>query len=354
MNIHKQLFGATQSGTPVDLYTLTNDQGVQVKITNYGGIIVSLRTPDRSGKLDDIVLGFDTLAEYLGPHPFFGVLVGRYANRIAEGKFTLKGKQYALAQNAGGNHLHGGNKGFDKAVWEAAPRGLPASVGDEVSLHLTYLSKDGEEGYPGNLTVEVTYTLTNDNELRIDYAAITDQATILNLTNHSYFNLAGGGDNLGHVMMLNADQFTPVNDKVIPTGELRSVAGTPLDFRQPTPIGARIEQDDEQLRFGGGYDHNWVVNGTPGDLRPAARVTEPSTGRVLEVFTTQPGIQFYSGNMMPPTITGRGGQVYPWRGALCLETQHFPDSPNQPNFPSTVLEPGERFHEVTVFKFGAE
>ena len=350
MNIHKKFYGAVQSGTPVDLYTLTNDHGVEVKITNYGGIVVSVRTPDRNGKFDDIVLGFDTLEEYLGPHPFFGVLVGRYANRIAHGKFTLKGKEYALAKNVDENHLHGGVKGFDKVVWEAES----ASVSDEVSLRLTYLSKDGEEGYPGNLTAEVVYTLTNDNELRIDYAATTDQTTVLNLTNHSYFNLAGQGDNLNHVMMINADRFTPIDGTLIPTGELRSVEGTPLDFRQPTPIGARIEQEDDQLRFGGGYDHNWVINGTPGELRLAARVTEPSTGRVLEVHTTQPGMQFYSGNMMPETITGRGGQVYPWRGALCLETQHFPDSPNQPNFPSTVLEPGERFHEVTVFKFGAE
>lgn len=350
MNIQKQFYGATQSGTPVDLYTLTNDHGVVVKITNYGGIITSIQTPDRNGQFDDIVLGFDTLEEYLGPHPFFGVLVGRYANRIAEGKFTLKGKQYTVARNAGGNHLHGGNKGFDKVVWEAETAG----VGDEVSLRLTYFSRDGEENYPGNLSVEVTYTLTNNNELRIDYAATTDQTTILNLTNHTYFNLAGKGDNLGHMMMLNADQFTPVNEQVIPTGELRSVEGTPLDFRTPTPIGTRIEQDDEQLRFGGGYDHNWVVNGQPGELRLAARVTEPSTGRALEVLTTQPGVQFYSGNMMPKSITGRGGQVYPWRGAFCLETQHFPDSPNHPNFPTTALEPGERFHEVTVFKFGVE
>jgi len=350
MNIHKQFFGATQSGTPVDLYTLTNDHGVEIKITNYGGIIVSLRTPDRSGKFDDIVLGFDTLQEYLEPHPFFGVLVGRYANRIAHGKFTLKGKEYTLAKNDGENHLHGGVKGFDKVVWEATS----ASVDDAVSLRLTYLSKDGEEGYPGNLTAEVVYTLTNDNELRIDYAATTDQATVLNLTNHTYFNLAGQGVNLNHVMMINADRFTPIDGTLIPTGELRSVECTPLDFRQPTPIGARIEREDDQLRFGGGYDHNWVVNGAPGELRLAARVAEPSTGRFLEVHTTQPGIQFYSGNMMPKTITGRGGQVYPWRGALCLETQHFPDSPNQPNFPSTVLEPGERFYEVTVFKFGVE
>ncbi len=350
MNIHKQLFGATQSGTPVDLYTLSNDHGVQVKITNYGGIIVSLVTPDRTGKPDDIVLGFDTLAEYLAPHPFFGALVGRFANRIAEGKFTLKGKQYELVTNAGGNHLHGGNKGFDKVVWDAEMAG----VDDAVSLRLTYLSKDGEEGYPGNLNVEVTYTLTNDNELRVDYAATTDQATILNLTNHSYFNLAGRGNNLNHVMMINADRFTPVSDKLVPTGELRSVEGTPLDFRQPTRIGDRIEADDEQIRFGGGYDHNWVVNGEAGDLRLAARVTEPTSGRVLEVYTTQPGVQFYSGNMMPKTITGRGGMVYPWRGAVCLETQHFPDSPNHPEFPTVVLEPGERFAETTVFKFGAE
>ena len=350
MNIQKQFYGTTQSGTPVDIYTLTNDNGVEVQITNYGGIITSVRTPDRNGDIGEITLGLDTLEDYLGPHPFFGALVGRYANRIAGGKFTLEGKEYQLAANAGGNHLHGGNKGFDKVVWEAG-----AEVADDsASLILTYLSVDGEENYPGNLSVTVTYTLTNDNELRIDYAAETDRTTILNLTNHTYFNLAQTETILDHVMMINADAFTVVDSAVIPTGEVRSVDGTPLDFRQPTRIGDRIDAGDEQLRYAGGYDHNWVVNGDAGVLRPAARVSEPSTGRVLEVFTTQPGIQFYAGNMMPQEMPGRGGATYKRRGALCLETQHFPDSPNHPNFPSAELKPGEKYHEVTVFKFGAE
>lgn len=350
MNIQKQLYGATKSGTPVDIYTLTNDNGVEAKITNYGGIIVSLRTPDRDGELGEVTLGLDTLEDYLGLHPFFGALVGRYANRIAEGKFTLEGKEYQLAQNADGHHLHGGNQGFDKVVWEAKS----TSVDDAVSLTLTYLSVDGEESYPGNLSVTVTYTLTNDDELRIDYAAETDQTTILNLTNHTYFNLAQSETILDHVMMINADEFTVVDSSVIPTGEIRSVEGTPLDFRQPTRIGERIDEDDEQLKFAGGYDHNWIVNGEPGELRLAARVSEPATGRVLEVHTTQPGVQFYSGNMMPEEMPGRDGETYKWRSGLCLETQHFPDSPNHPNFPSTVLKPGEKFHEATVFKFDTE
>jgi len=350
MQIQKEFYGATQSGTPVDLYTLTNDNGVEVKITNYGGIITSIVAPDRDGDFREITLGMDSLEGYLGPHPFFGALVGRYGNRIRAGKFTLNGKDYQLATNANGHHLHGGNKGFDKVVWEAKT----TSVDDGVSLTLNYVSKDGEENYPGNLSVTVTYTLTNDDELQIDYTAKTDQPTVLNLTNHTYFNLAQSDTILDHVMMLDADDFTVVDDAVITTGEIRSVEGTPLDFRQPTRIGKRIEADDEQLKFAGGYDHNWVVNGEPGELRLAARVTEPTTGRTLEVYTTQPGIQFYAGNMMPQEMVGRGGQVYKWRGGLCLETQHFPDSPNHPNFPTTELKPGEKYHEVTVFKFGAE
>jgi aldose 1-epimerase len=350
MQIQKEFYGATQSGTPVDLYTLTNDNGVEVKITNYGGIITSIKAPDRDGSIGEITLGMDSLEGYLGPHPFFGALVGRYGNRIRAGKFTLNGKEYQLATNANGHHLHGGNKGFDKVVWEAKT----ASVEDGVSLTLNYVSKDGEENYPGNLSVTVTYTLTNDDELQIDYSATTDQPTVLNLTNHTYFNLAQSETILDHVMMLEADAFTVVDEDVITTGEIRSVEGTPLDFRQPTRIGERIEADDEQLEFAGGYDHNWVVNGEPGELRLAARVTEPTTGRTLEVYTTQPGIQFYAGNMMPKEMAGRGGQTYKWRGGLCLETQHFPDSPNHPDFPSTELKPGEKYHEVTVFKFGAE
>lgn len=350
MNIEKQFFGATKSGTPADLYTLTNDNGVQVKITNYGGIITSILAPDRDGNLGEVTLGLDTLDDYLGRHPFFGALVGRYANRIGGGKFTLDGVEYQLATQDGKNHLHGGMEGFDKKVWEAKS----TSVENEVSLTLTYVSASGEENYPGTLTTTVTYTLNNENELAIDYQATTDKATILNLTNHTYFNLAQSETILDHVMMINSDAFTAVDEEVIPTGEIRSVEGTPLDFRTPTRIGDRIDADDEQLKFAGGYDHNWIVKGEPGEMRLAAKVTEPTTGRILEVSTTQPAVQFYAGNMMPKEMPGRGGATYKWRGALCLETQHYPDSPNHPEFPSTVLRPGEKYHEVTVFKFDAE
>ncbi len=349
MNISQQPFGTTKGRAPVDLFTLTGEQGVEVKLTNYGGVIVAIQTPDRRGQPGHIALGFDTLEDYFTKSPFFGCIVGRYGNRLAYAKFHLKGKEYVVAQNSGQHHLHGGVTGFDKVVWHAAPFSNSQAVG----VKLGYTSKDGEEGYPGNLAVTVTYTLTAANDLRLDYAATTDQTTVLNLTNHSYFNLADRGDILDHVMMINADHFTPVNSAVIPTGELRSVAGTPLDFRQPAVIGARIDQDDPQLKFGGGYDHNFVINNPESGLRLAARVSEPTTGRWLEVHTTQPGVQFYSGNMMT-TFTGRGGQTYTRRSGLCLETQHFPDSPNQPNFPSTVLEPGEQYAQTTVFKFGAE
>jgi len=350
MNIEKQIFGSTKSGAPVDLYTLTNDNGVVVKVTNYGGIITSIVTPDRDGNVGEITLGLDTLEDYLGLHPFFGALVGRYANRIGRGKFTLDGVEYQLVMQDGKNHLHGGTVGFDKVVWEAKS----ASVDDEVSLTLTYVSADGEEKYPGTLTSTVTYTLNNDNELGIDYQAATDKATVLNLTNHSYFNLAQAETILDHVIMINSDSFTVVDEEVIPTGDIRSVEDTALDFRQATRIGDRIESDEEQMQYAGGYDHNWVVKGEPGQMRLAARVTEPTTGRVLEVSTTQPGVQFYAGNMMPDEMTGRGGATYKWRSGLCLETQHYPDSPNQPDFPTTVLRPGEKYHEVTVFKFSAE
>lgn len=340
-------FGATPDGQAVERYTLSNNNGVQVQIITYGGIITSLLTPDREGRVDDIVLGFDDLAGYLGRHPYFGALVGRFANRIAGGRFTLDGVEYVLAQNNGPNHLHGGLVGFDKKVWSASP----TPEGDGVILQ--YVSPDGEEGYPGTLTVQVIYTLNEENELGIDYQATTDKPTILNLTNHSYFNLAGQGDILDHVVFLDADAYTPVDATQIPTGEVRPVTGSPFDFRQPTAIGARIHEDDPQLRIGGGYDHNWIINGSPGALRLAARVTEPTTGRVLEVRTTQPGVQFYTSNSLADT-RGKGGQLYRRHSALCLETQHFPDSPNQPHFPSTVLRPGERFHEVTVFRFGVE
>lgn len=346
MNLKQQPYGATGGGSYADLFTLTNDQGVSVTLTNYGGIITALQTPDRQGQLGDIVLGYDKLEEYVSNNPYFGCLVGRYGNRIANGKFTLKGKEYPLAHNDGKNHLHGGLVGFDKVLWAAEPFTTPESVG----VKLTYTSADGEEGYPGNLVVTVVYTLTNNNEFQIDYGATTDQATIVNLTNHTYFNLAGQGDILDHVMQINADRFTPVDSTLIPTGELRPVQGAPLDFRTPTRIGARIDQDDEQLHFGGGYDQNFVVRGTPGELRTAAIVREPISGRTLEVLTTQPGMQFYSGNVLP-TLMGKEGQEYHRRSGFCLETQHFPDSPNQPSFPSTVLEPGARYAETTVWKF---
>lgn len=346
MDTNRQPFGQMPDGVAVDLFTLTNDNGVTANITNYGGIIVALTTPDRHGTLGDIALGFDTLAEYIDHNPYFGALCGRYANRIANGKFTLDGVEYQLAQNNGPNHLHGGLRGFDKVVWQAAEQ----SDANGASLKLAYLSKDGEEGYPGNLMVDVTYTLNNQNELRVDYKATTDQPTILNLTNHSYFNLAGTGDILNHMMQLNADHFTPVDARLIPIGELRPVADTPMDFRQPIAIGARIDQPYEQLQLGRGYDHNWVVNGSSGNLRLAATAWEQTTGRRLDVYTTQPGIQFYTGNSLD-YVVGKNGAVYRKRSAFCLETQHFPDSPNQPQFPSTVLKPGEQFAQTTVFKF---
>ncbi len=348
MNLTQVPFGTTSDGIGVDLFTLTNDHGVQVQLTNYGGTITSFLAPDARGELGEINLGFDRLEDYLTRSPYFGCIVGRFGNRIAWARFQLHGKEYRLAQNDGEHHLHGGVKGFDKVVWQAQPFQNEAGVG----VRLDYLSPDGEEGYPGNLSVTVTYTLTPQDELRIDYRATTDQATILNLTNHAYFNLAGHGTILDHVLQIFADHFTPIDATLIPTGEIRSVAGTPLDFRQPTRIGERIDQDDQQLRYGGGYDHNWVINGPAGTLRPAAVLTEPTSGRRLEVHTTQPGMQFYSGNMMPDSLPGRGGQIYTKRSGLCLETQHFPDSPNHPNFPSTVLEPGQVYQETTVFKVG--
>ncbi|MCB8944440.1 MAG: galactose mutarotase [Ardenticatenaceae bacterium] len=344
----QQPFGHTPDGSPVDLFTLSNGAGLEIKITNYGGIIVSILAPDRRGHFADIVLGFDTLAGYLQPHPFLGALVGRYANRIAQGRFTLNGVQYVLAQNDGSNHLHGGLKGFDKAIWQVRPFESAAGVG----LRLTYLSVAGDEGYPGALDVQVVYTLTNDQALRIDYTATTDEDTILNLTNHAYFNLAGAGDILGHEVTLYADYFTPVNECLIPTGELCPVAGTPLDFAQAAAIGARIDLPDAQLGVGGGYDHNWVLRGGDGRLTLAASVYEPTSGRVLETYTTQPGLQFYTGNYLDGTLRGKDGQSIHKRSGFCLETQHFPDSPNQPAFPSTVLKPGETYAQTTIYRFG--
>ncbi len=333
----------------MDIYTLTNKNGLSAKITNYGGIVIALNVPDKSGQLGDVVLGYDTLEDYLKASPFFGALVGRYGNRIANGKFTLNGIEYTLAQNNGPNSLHGGLKGFDKVIWDPKPIDSP----DGPALELTYLSQDGEEGYPGNLLVKVIYTLTHNNELKIDYMATTDQDTVVNLTHHAYFNLAGAGngDILGHELMIPADRFTPVDETLIPTGELRPVADTPFDFTRPTPVGQRIDQNDEQLKFGGGYDHNYVLNNSDGSLALAARVSEPTSGRVMEVWTTEPGIQFYSGNFLDGSNIGKGGKPYQRRSGFCLETQHFPDSPNHPNFPSTVLKAGQTYQSTTIHKF---
>jgi aldose 1-epimerase len=350
MNIKQEPFGKTPDGAAVTIYTLTNSSGVEARIMTYGGIVVSLKVPDRDGKMNDVVLGYDNLEGYVKNNsPYFGALIGRYGNRIAKGRFSLNGVAYKLAANNGDNHLHGGIRGFDKVVWQASP--VKRAVG--TALKLTYLSRDGEEGYPGNLSVTVIYTLTNKNELKIEYSATTDKATVLNLTNHSYFNLAGAGDILSHEVMINADRFTPIDKSLIPTGELLSVKGTPMDFTTPTAIGSGIEQKYEQLIFGGGYDHNWALNKNNGSLTLAARVYERNTGRVMEVYTTQPGMQFYTGNFMDGTITGKGGKVYEKRYGFCMETQHFPDSPNKPDFPSTVLRPGQRYRQTTLYKFSA-
>jgi aldose 1-epimerase len=345
----KESFGKTNDGQEVYLYTLTNQNGVTAKITNYGGIVTSLITPDKNGQMGDVVLGFDAVSgyqsdAYLKSMPYFGAIIGRYGNRIAKGKFILDGKEYTLATNNGENHLHGGIKGFDKVVWTAE------EMSQQNALKLTYVSKDGEEGYPGNLATTVIYTLTDDNELKIDYEASTDKATPVNLTNHSYFNLAAGKaeDALDHILMLNADKFTVVDAALIPTGENRNVKGTPMDFTTPVAIGARIAQVE------GGYDHNYVLTDTSGTLKLAATVYEPLTGRFMEVHTTEPGVQFYSGNFLDASLTGKGNIAYKKHYGFCLETQHFPDSPNQPNFPSTILRPGEKYAQTTVYKFSAK
>ncbi len=340
-------FGTTENGTPVQVYTLRNKNGVEARILTYGGIIQSLKVPDKNGKLGDVVLGYNDLASYETNSPYFGALIGRYGNRICRGHFTLDGVTYTLATNNVPNALHGGVMGFDKRVWHAKP-GMSAQ-GE--TLELTYTSHDGEEGYPGNLKVTALYTLTDDNAIRLDYTATTDKDTIVNLTQHSYFNLAGHGDILGHLVYIDADKFTPVDDTLITTGELRPVEGTPFDFRTPTAIGARIGQNDEQLKFGNGYDLNWVMNHPMGELALDARVTEPTTGRVLEVWSTEPGLQFYSGNFLNGSMTGKGGWVYQFRNAFAMEPQHYPDSPNHANFPSVVLHPGETYHNTIVYKF---
>jgi aldose 1-epimerase len=348
--VQQKPFGATKEGKAITLYTLTNSHHMEVRAMNYGAIIVSLRVPDRKAQVADIVLGHDTLEGYFDNSPHLGGLVGRYANRIANGSFPLDGVKYSLPKNNGPNTLHGGIKGFDQAVWQGAP--LKGKTGVEFS----YLSKDGEEGFPGNLKVKVTYALTEANELLIDYEATTDKPTVLNLSQHSYFNLAGegAGDILNHEVMINADRFTPVDSTMIPTGELRPVKGTPLDFTTQSKLGARIDDNYEQLVLAKGYDHNFVINGKAGGLVLAARAYEPSSGRIIEISTDQPGVQFYTGNFLDGTVTGKRGHVYKRRYGLCFETQHFPDSPNHPEFPSTVLRPGETFHSRTIWRFSAK
>lgn len=352
MGIERTPFGEVD-GKAVDLYTLTNANGLEMTVTTYGGIVVSFMIPDRDGNMDDIVLGYNQVEGYVKNNPYFGCIVGRYGNRIGQAKFSLEGQEYTLAANNGENSLHGGIKGFDKVVWDATPM----MNDDSVAVVFKYLSPDGEEGFPGNLDVTVTYSLTNGDEFKIDYLATTDKATVVNLTHHSYWNLAGegSGDILGHEVTLNADRLTPVDVGLIPTGELPSVEGTPMDFRIPTAIGARIDADYEQLKFGKGYDHNWVLNKeSEGAMTLAATAYEPTTGRFMEIFTTEPGIQFYTGNFLDGSIIGKSGKAYEFRNGFCLETQHYPDSPNKPDFPSVVLKPGEEYKTTTIHKFSTK
>ncbi len=344
----REPFGSA-NGQPVEQITIVNKNGIELRAITYGGIITSLKTPDRDGKSGDIVLGFDSIDGYLGDHPFFGAIIGRYGNRIAKGRFTIDGTEYKLATNNGPNHLHGGLKGFDKVVWKAEV--LPDMPGRR-GVVFSYTSADGEEGYPGKLDVKVTYTLNDNNELIVDYLAHTDKATHVNLTQHSYFNLAGEGDILGHELTIDADRYTPVDATLIPTGELAPVEGTPFDFRKSTPIGARINDAHEQIKNGSGYDHNWVLANSRTDLHRAARVVEPKSGRTLEVATSEPGMQFYAGNFLDGKLVGKGGRSYGQRSGFCLETQHYPDTPNQKNFPTTLLQPGAEYKSRTVFTFG--
>ena len=346
--VMRDRYGAMPDGTQIDVLTLRNASGMEVRAITYGGIITALKVPDRAGHLGDIALGFDSLAGFLTPHPFFGAIIGRYGNRIGNATFTLDGATYTLAKNNGPNNLHGGDKGFDKQVWSAAP------VAGRNAVAFTRSSVNGEEGFPGNLSVRVTYELTDKNELVVDYFATSDKATPVNLTQHTYFNLAGegSGDILGHQLTINADRYTPVNETLIPTGELAPVQGTPFDFRQPTAIGARINDANAQLKHGQGYDHNWVLNRSGDGLQLAARVVEPTSGRTMEITTTEPGIQFYAGNFLDGTIKGKSGHIYGRRSGFCLETQHYPDSPNKPEFPSTILRPGQEYRSKTVFTFG--
>jgi len=348
--IMKEPFGKTLDGQAVDIYTLRNTNGVEARIMTYGGTLVSLKVPDKSGNFGDVVLGCDSVPDYQKQTAYFGALIGRYGNRIAKGQFVLDGKTYHLDINNPPNSLHGGTNGYDKVIWAAKP--VPTDSGP--SLEMTYVSKDGEEGYPGTLKIKAVYKLTEDNSLRIEFTATTDKDTVVNLTGHTYWNLAGKGNILDHVVMINADKFTPVDETLIPTGVLQPVDGTPFDFRTPTAVGARIEQVNEQIKFGKGYDHNWVLNKETDKLDVAASLYDPTTGRMLQVLTTSPGVQFYSGNFLDGTVTGKGGWVYQFRNGLCFEPQHFPDSPNQPNFPSTELKPGEKHHNIIEYKFSVK
>ncbi len=350
--VKREASSATIDGQPVEVYEIRNSNGIVMRAMNFGGIIISLRVPDRHGKLADVVLGYDDLTQYRANPAHMGGIIGRYANRIASGEFTLDGKQYHLAKNNGPNSLHGGIVGFDKVFWDA----IPFTADHEAGIVLTYTSKDGEEGYPGNLKMKVTYTLNDRNELIFDYEASTDKATPVNLTQHTYFNLAGegSGDILGEEVMIRASEFTPVDKTMIPIGEIRSVKDTPLDLTKPTKVGARIHDGYEQLVIANGYDHNFIIDGKEGELKFAARVIDPFSGRALEVSTTQPGIQFYSGNSLDGTVVGKNGDVYKQNFGFALETQHYPDSPNHPKFPSTILRPEQVFHSRTIYKFSVE
>jgi aldose 1-epimerase len=348
-NLRKEVFGTLADGRSADLYTINNGRGMEVRVTNYGGIVTSIKVPDREGKPGEVVLGFDSLEEYLGAHPCYGATIGRFANRIANARFLLNGREYRLAANDGLNHLHGGRIGFDKVLWEAET----ISSGRDRAIWLHYFSVDGEEGYPGNVSVSVTFNIGEDDALKIDYSATTDKSTVLNLTNHSYFNLTDGGssDVLGHELQIDADYFLPINREALPLGPLRGVAETPFDFRKPVQIGFRIRDKDEQLLFGEGYNHMWVLRGNEKAPARAATVCDPKSGRMLEVFTTEPGVQLFTANFPGDMFRGRGGTFCPSRGGFCLEAQHHPDAPNHPEYPSTVLNPGEVYRQTTIYKF---
>ncbi len=350
LEIKKENFQIEHKGKNIDLFTLKNSNRLETKITNFGGKVVTLMVPDHDGNFADIVLGYETIQEYIPGNKYFGALIGRYGNRIANGKFSFNDEEFTVPQNNNGNALHGGLSGFNDKVWDAEQ----ISTDDGEALVLTYLSKDGEEGYPGNLNCKIVYTLTNENELKIDYTATTDKATVINLTHHSFFNLAGAGSGtiLDHQLQLNAKYYTPVGEGLIPTGEIISVNGTPMDFTTPHKIGERIDADFDQLKLGGGYDHNWVIDKqTVGEIALAATMVEPKSGRVMKVFTSEPGIQFYAGNFLDGSNNGKDGIAYGYRTAFCLETQHYPDSPNQPNFPTTALNPDETYKHTCIYKF---